>query len=417
MMLVKVFGILLFMFVNFAQAIELEGDIRSAYMDYNFDNYFPNSRALAVSGRLGIKADLGHGFFSGAKFATVQGLGLNKKDEQYMTFTFNKNQESFTLLQELYVGFMNSSTKIKLGRQQMNTPLIDSDDYFVIGNSFEAFTLEHKYSNNIKFHLGYVQAMSGWDSSFDIGSFESMSKQAWTHKADSGVDGYYDVSSYIGNRGVSFLGGLYANETLNFQVWNYVAHDMFNALFFQGDFVVNENINISIQYQSRKEIGKMKNIKSVGSNLHIDYSTWSAQASILVKNMKVSAKYTGISDDESLHFFGAWGGYSEFASGIMVNYFETSLRDANIYTLQNDLDLSAVVSGLNLTLNYSYYDLNQDYTKSIFAPKGEAYLHAYGATVVYNFLPNTLFAIEAGVRKLDNGSNSNRFRTLLAYYF
>lgn len=69
---------------------------------------------------------------------------------------------------------------------------------------------------------------------------------------------------------------------------------------------------------------------------------------------------------------------------MMVSYFETYLRDTNIYALTSQHNL---IKGLRIKLRYAYYDLNAKYTVNVKKgiPEGDDYMHAYGLESLYNY--------------------------------
>jgi len=173
--------------------LSVSGDMRMTYVDYNYDNgFFPNSNAAVISGKLSAKTQKYNGLYAKASFTTVQGIN-HDKNKQGMSYIFSETwagvNDSFSLLEESYIGYENDLLHLKLGRQEINTPYIDADDYFVTPNSFEALTLQVRPSSQVVLDAGHVTKMSGtWDASYDGSDFHSMSRQAWIHYSDGTKD-------------------------------------------------------------------------------------------------------------------------------------------------------------------------------------------------------------------------------------
>ena len=341
-----------------------------------------------------------------------------------MTYVFSGAcsgvNESFSLLEEAYHGYNLDNLELKVGRQEMSTPLIDSDDYFVTPNSFEAVTLNYKI-DDILFQGGYVSKMAGtWDASYDGSKFLSMSRQPWIHKADKGIDTYPvdEVYNIVGNSGISYASITYNKNEHKMQLWDFYAHNMLNTLFMQYDYTL-DSLSASLQYSNKRAIGKLDDTPLYDVN----YDVYGAKLNYKISNdWKLTGAYTGVSDDDSLHFFGSWGGYPEFASGMMVSYFETSLRDANIYALTSSHNLDSIMDRFSITLKYAYYDLNKDYTINTqqehrLAPNGQNYMHAYGVGFYYSFSDDLSFKLMLAGRELENGYRSELIRTVLKYNF
>lgn len=416
----------LFYFLSLLSAeeafVNVDGDLRFTYVDYRYDNnFFPNSNASVLSAKLSLTTKKYNNLYAKASMTGVQGIN-HDPNKQSMTYifsnTWNGENHSYSLLEELYIGYESDLISLKVGAQEMATPYIDSDDYFVTPNSFEAITLKLRPTDNIIFDIGYVDKMSGsWDSSYDGSDFHSMSRQAWIHYSDGSkdtypVDGVYNI---VGDQGISYGGLTYKNDTHKIQLWDFYAHEMFNTIMAQYDYS-GEVINAAIQYSAKRDVGKLKD----SPTYRVNYDVYGLKIAYKVnKEWNLTTAYTGISDDDSLHFFGSWGGFPEFASGMAVSYFETYLRDTNIYALASAHNLSSILNGLNLTMKYAYYDLNSDYTINTNknTPNGDGYMHAYGLTTSYVHNKQLGIKVILAGRELESGNKSQIFRAILKYSF
>jgi hypothetical protein len=376
------------------------------YADYRYeDSFASDSAAGVVSGKLSVETIKWNNLYSKASFTTVQGID-HDADKQSTTYIFNPDGESFSLLEEVYLGYTNSMLDIKLGRQEITTPYIDSDDYFVTPNGFEAITLRAKPIEELVVDAGHVTRMSGtWDSGYDGSTFNSMSRQSLL------PSGAYDI---VGNQAVSYLGGTYTRDAHKLQLWDFYAHEMFNTAMVQYDYET-KNYNVALQYSMKREVGKLKD----SSAYKVHYDVYGARIGATVTDKwNLDLAYTGVSDDDSSHAFGSWGGYCEFASGMGgVSYFETSLRDANIYALTTQHKLSGVLKGLSFKMRYAFYDLNPEYTVTTDAVDGYDYMHAYGAQVNYDYSKELTFKVSLAGRELDGGNRAQFFRIMSKYAF
>ena len=402
--------------------VEFDGDLRAVYVEHKYDNnFFPNSRAGAVSAKLSLTTKEWNNLYAKISLTALKGLN-HDKNKQAMTYIFAKTWEgkhnSFALLEEAYIGYKNDFASLKIGRQEMATPYIDSDDYFITPNSFEAITLQLKPLKNTSVDLGYVSKMSGtWDSSFDGGNFHSMSRQPWIHYSNGVRDTYPvdEVYNIVGKRGISYLGMSYTQENHKVQLWDFYAHEMFNTIMAQYDYS-NEYFDFAIQYSTKRDVGKLKD----NPTYRVHYDVYGAKiGSEIVKNWNLTAAYTGVSDDDSLHFFGSWGGFPEFASGMMVSYFETYLRDTNIYSLTSKHYLDSILKGLEIKLKYAYYDLNSNYTVNVGkgSINGEKYMNTYGVQAFYQYNKNLSVKIAYAGRELESNNQSRILRSVLKYKF
>jgi hypothetical protein len=379
--------------------LKVSGDLRLAYLDYKYeDGYAADSYAGLVSAKLSVESMEWKNLYVKASFTTVQGIN-HDKDKQEETYVFNPDGESYTLLEEAYLGYKNSLLDIKIGRQEISIPYIKSNDYFVTPNSFEAITISSEVTKKTSIDAGHVTQMSGTlDASYDGSTFNSMSKQLAL------PSGAYDV---VGDQAVSYLGGTYTRDAHKLQLWDFYAHEIFNTSMIQYDYKTKA-FNAGLQYSMKREVGKLKD----SSAYKIHYDVYGAKVGgTIVDKWNLELAYTGVSDDDSTHIFGSWGGYCEFASA----YFNTSLIDANIYALTSAHDLASIAKGTSLTLRYFYYDLNSKYTVTSDAPDGYDYMYAYAIEANYKYSKDFNFMFYFGDREMDGG-NSAHFFTVISHY-
>ncbi len=403
-------------------------DLRSVYVNYKYDKGFPNANAFATSVKIKYEKEFSSNLSFGVAFATVQDLGFLHFDRHLkrrsMAYLFDKNQENYSLLHQLYLRYTYAKSFLELGRFELETPLISSNDYFALSNTFEGLHTEVKALKNITLHAGYLTRMSGaWDGAYD-GAFASLTKQAWAHRADNGSESYYNLVNDLGvkNSGVAFLGVEYEKEALSMKLYDYLFLDAYNASFAQVDYRWKlsqaKELLLAGQLIKYNGVGTLKN--NANPDAQANYATYSAKAELSDERYALKLAYTGVSDSPSLHFFGTAGGYPEFASGMMICYFETSLRDANIFALTPSMNFGNENKRLKLNVNYAYYDLNRDYTKGGKIGNsllGDAYMHAYGASLKYTYHQNISWVAKIAQRRLEHGDKNLLFRTIVAYKF
>jgi len=403
-------------------------DVRAVYINYAYDKGLPDAEAFATSLKLKYEREIVEGLNGGIAFGTVQDLGIMRYDKsekkRNLAFIFNKDKENFSILHQAFLNYTYSKSFIELGRFELETPLISSDDYFVLSNSFEGIHVDIKEIENYNLRLGYISKMSGaWDAAYDGGSFESMTKQAWAHRADTGSDNYYNLVDDLGvdEAGMGYIGAEYKNDFLKIQLYDHLMVDAYNSVFTQLDYTTKlyENeLLLAGQYIKYDGIGALKD--NPNPDAVVDYATYSAKAQLASDKYKIKLAYTGVTDTPSIHFFGTAGGYSEFASGMMISYFSTSLRDANIYSITPSFNFGHKKNIYNLTLLYAYYDLNSDYTKGGYigdSINGDEYMHAYGISGNYTYNKNLSWTMKLAQRKLEHGDENLLFRTILGYKY
>lgn len=399
-------------------------DVRATYLHNDYDKGFPDAEAFATSLKLKYIKEIFDNLEAGIAFGTIQDFGIGDKSKRDMAYIFSRDRESFTILQQAYLKYKYSKSHIRAGRIEIETPLVSSDDYFILANSYQGAEATIKEIENIEMQIGYLSQMSGsWDGAYDGGNFYSMSRQAWAHRGDGGAEHYYNLVDDLGAKeaGLGFIGAKYENGTVAFQLYDQVLFDVYNSAFTELNYktdIQSAKLLLAGQFIKYDAIGSMKN--STNPDAVVGYNTHSAKAEISYENTALKAAYTGVSDTPSIHFFGAFGSYAEFASGIMVSYFETSLRDANIFSLTPSYDFKFNKHAVNLSLNYAYYDLNSDYTKGGIAgdtTKGEEYMQTYAIDTTYSYEKNFAWNFKLAQRELQSGDQNLLFKTLVKYKF
>jgi hypothetical protein len=394
-------------------------DLRAVYVNYDFDNYWRDSEAFVSSAKLGYRDSLYDDFEWGITFGAIEDFGLSDPDKQSMTYIFNREGKNFAILHQAYLKYKSGKNHLEIGRFEYSSPLIDSDDYYVLSNSFEGINAHIEF-DKISMDLGHISRMSGaWDAGYDGGSFVGMSKSVWMHKADAQelVQWPNPVADLgIDDGGVSFVSLSYKDEFMKLQAWDYYAYELMNTMYFQSDFKLS-HIDLAFQYIDFNDVGQMQELSD--PRAVIDYSVWGAKIDARLADVDISLGYTGVSDEESSHMWGSWGGFPYFASGMMVSYFESSLRDAHIFSLNTTF---SPINKLSTTLHAGYYDLNPDYTIDTRGDRnavdGESAMYTYGVSNSYTYSDRASAVLKLAGRKFPESDNSATYvRMILKYSF
>ncbi|MDO8455050.1 MAG: hypothetical protein Q7S59_10810, partial [Sulfurimonas sp.] len=112
-------------------------DVRATYLNNSYDKGFPDAEALATSLKLKYTKEIFENLEVGIAFGTIQDLGIGDKSKRDMAYIFNKDRESFTILQQAYLKYKYSKSHIRAGRIEVETPLVSADDYFILASSYQ----------------------------------------------------------------------------------------------------------------------------------------------------------------------------------------------------------------------------------------------------------------------------------------
>ena len=296
--------------------------------------------------------------------ATVVGatdFGLNDEDYESRNFVFDPTKKKpYALLQEAFIYYGLKDNRVLVGREELTTPMIDADDWYMLADSFELARYSNKQLENITFNLGYFLKMAGvWDSGADGTEFHSMSDASFINEADK---------QRIGDKGIYFGSFLYNDEKHhNFQLWEYYGQDMYNTLFLQYDYtnsIDKFNYDIGFQIINLDDVGKLEDSQS---QTNIYYTLYSARFDGDFSNGINFA--TGISKysdgDGQGATLGAFGGYPYFANGMIFHFFEAgSLRNAASYKGQIGYSFDKIgIKNMWLGYRLTYFDLDSSYSK------------------------------------------------------
>jgi len=399
----------------------LSGDERAGWVSYDYDN--PNgdpainkghkdSNGFYVMPKLSLQTPDFSNFNAKITVAGATDFGINDEDKQSRNFVFDPvENKSFAILQELYLEYDIKAHNAMIGRNEVITPMIDFDDWYMLGNSFEIARYTNTSLKNTRLHVGFFNKMAGvWDSGANGTEFHKMSDASFVDSADKvAADG----------KGVHYLAVEYNGEEHHAQLWEYYAQDLYNMLFGQYNYKSGNskyNYDFGLQIIDWQEVGKLK----TGNTTNIDYSLYSVKYDGSIDNgFSFATGYSKYTDGEGASAtLGAWGGYPYFANGMIFHFFEAGdLRNAASYKVQGAYDLTKVgFDNALLSIRYTYYDLDSNYS---FASNGLAQdaMKMIGVRLNYSFLKNGYFTGTVETHDVDHEPKVTSIRLIGGYKF
>ncbi len=139
---------------------------RVFYFDRSFDKPgVDDAQALTAGGimkyisgdYMGVKMGL-------AYYGSHRLGGLYSREEGKGTSILGRNGEDLNFLGEAYLEYKTGNTMIKVGRQQLATPLMQNHDLRILPSVYEAAILRNSDIANTMLEVGYVQAYTGFTS-------------------------------------------------------------------------------------------------------------------------------------------------------------------------------------------------------------------------------------------------------------
>ncbi len=315
------------------QSGKINGQVRAGLIKVAFDKKEQiDERAFSLGAKVHLETSEAQKYGAGVTGYTSNSLGFNdrKKDKVNGDF-FDADKKSYTILGEAYFRANISDTTIKIGRQELDTPLMNSDDIRMIPNTFSGILATNTTIKDLTLSAGYFNKMSGWESAVGPERFGAIQTAAEIQNDD----------------GIAFVSATYEGvENVNLQFWNYYITNVVNALYLEAGYKFNFNgvdFGVGGQYQFQADIGdKVMGAKKafmVGLNAFATLQT----------NTTLNIAFNDGNDDELIE---AWGGAPMFTS-YFDNLTPVNGKNAQAYAGGVEQDLSNF--GLNGALIGAYY--------------------------------------------------------------
>jgi len=354
------------------------GQVRAFYIDRTYSGKIINNRnSLAVGGNLGIETQELKGLSIGVRFYTTNSINLHDGarasvgSTKYDPSLYGDDYASYSMLGEAYLKYCFycaglSNTTLKIGRQKLNTPLAGADDARMLPNLFEAAVLTNtdiKDTTLVAAHVtkeavgtfgnvygapSQLSLQSGYGLGYKLGTtghFTDMGKIALGESADTD--------------GVTALAAVYSGiKGLKLQAWDYIAHDILNAIYLQADFgwncLLNDSVKMkaSVQYINESDIGD----KLAGE---VDSSYIGAKVGTSIGSVSGYVAYSTTDSSSTAQAHGGiltpWGGMPAFTQGMVTRHMffadTDTIKVAATYNLK-DLGVKATA-----TAYYAEFDV------------------------------------------------------------
>jgi outer membrane porin, OprD family len=350
----------------------ISGYAKSMYIFDDRKGIKLDQSTFGIGGKVAFESGSWNGLKTKIAYYRTDDAGTNSKNlKEVDAYMFDVDKKPYSLIGEAYIGYENGKNKVKLGRQEIDTPAITTYDYRIIPNLFEAYSYTNNSLGDTTMTVAYVTKMSGLDGTVSFKDFKSMSEQTYTSlmlNETGRIDTSYDiinVSKISSHQGVMMV-GVVVDKNPKFQVWNYYCKDVLNELY--GDIAYTYNpkkellLTIEAQGYMVTSIGRFESfLSSLG--LNGSYQLYGAKASLENKEYGSTLslaynRFTG--NDKTVTVYGNWGGYPEYIG--MPFLFAQSNRPSPLpktqmgkISLKYDLAKSGL-AGQDITAGYTRID-------------------------------------------------------------
>ena len=313
--------------------VKVAGDAKLFYgTDDSDKGLFSKDQAIGQAAvTIGLTADLADGVKTGAHLTALSTLGLETQLVNGVWEGTNGVDDSYWF-DEAWVSKTIGNTTAKIGRMQLDTPLVFSESWSIATNSFEAAVLVNQDIKDTTVVAAYVGGSNGAAENTGASVISDMNANGNTNFSQ-----FYKGAFTIGAVNNSY-------EPLTAQAWYYNATQTGKAYWLQADVATN-GILAGVQYTG---------IDLVGSEAS------SAVAVMVGYEMKdtfvAKVSYSKVAEDAN-------AGFNLSGSGMSKLYTESwwtwiaSQQDTTAYNLTIEAPVADIV---DLGLYYTYADQEKE---------------------------------------------------------
>ena len=305
--------------------VKVDGDARLYYytvdeettaLGRTGDSLFDEATSTGEAAlRLGATADLTDGVSGGATLYAVSTLGLYNN---LVSSTWTGGVNDNWWFGEAWVSTTKGNTTAKIGRVELDTPLVFTESWSIVPNTFEAAVLVNTDIPDTTLVAAYVGQSNGGvigGGVTDIGTLGGADFDARSNLYSSFYEGAYTVG--IVNNSL---------KPLTAQAWYYDAQSTLKAYWVQADLACEKipGLIAGVQYAGQNADGA-----------NATFEVQSAYAAKLGYEIKVvatiSAAYSSVSDDAGLNIANYDGSESKLYTEMYWYFGEISAPDTDSF--------------------------------------------------------------------------------------
>ncbi|MDF1875314.1 hypothetical protein JHD48_06175 [Sulfurimonas sp. SAG-AH-194-I05] len=372
----------------------VSGQLRSMYSRYNYKDA-TNTYATALGGHLKYELASYKGFNGGVALTTSQKVSTLSAKGTSFNDELTSSKGNYTQLSEAYVNYTFGDLAIRFGRQEVDTPLADTDDIRMTPNTFEAYLLRYT-KDDFLFVGGLLKRFQGFDAGLDT-------NKAWQTTGDKGtwIAGVtYDTSNIEGDLYYYDVSKSDASNTANGNVAN---TSIYLSVGGHVHFAQEHSIHLDSQFLQQNE-ADASGVQSVVYGFLFEY---------VFEGVGFNLAYNKSNKKQGKRTFSGFGGGTLF----------TSMDNMILDNITSDRDARGIVGGIS----YTFRDVNFLYAYGDFDGKADSSgvtQHIEEQDFGIEYMPNEEVTIASIYTKQDdkdqtgiNGGSWENFRILVAYSF
>lgn len=230
----------------------------------------------------------------------------NRYEIMLFDATDAENSSDLDRMEELYLKYSPGHMTITLGRQYLNTPLLNGQDNRMRPNIFEALMAEWHSTDHWHFTAAWISKISPRGTVEWYGMGESIGIYNAGRYLNGQPSNYFEHES---SRGLALSGVDYNRKDLHLFAWNYHADNLFNTTFLQGEWQLRKNWEWALQGLYQIPLKNGGNIDPEKSYIHSHDQIWMLGSSLryFTKKHHASINYLRISEGGRFLFPREWG--------------------------------------------------------------------------------------------------------------
>ena len=363
----------------------ISGNFRTISAGYKQEVKPRNSNyATAVGARLKYELATYKGFSGAISFMTSNDVNYATGSGVKQNSELSSSNGEYTQMNESYLNYKYNGLNFRVGRQIIDTPLADSDDWLIIANSFEAYMLTYEFENATLI-AGNLQSWQGVDAGLDAGWIDIDNDGAIVagaiYRGDVEASLYYYDFPMLGSENIS----IYADMSY--------------------DYKVNKTTTLAVALQCLSQEGK--NSSAVGAEI------FGFLSELSLNDMRISVAYNHSAKKSGKASFSGLGGGTLFTS-VYYNVMDQ---------VTNDREVNAIALGAGYTLNkldVSYMYASYNGAENTLGNK--AHLIEHDIVVEYSlsddFLIHAALSISGDMESsMKTADDFNRFHIAASYNF
>lgn len=369
-------------FKHMFEDAKVSGQLRVMYAGYNQKSAdIADTYATAVGGILKYELASLNGFNAAVSAYTSNDISFASGSGIHHNNELSSSQGEYTTLGEAYINYKFNDINVRLGRQQLDTPLADSDDIRMIQNSFEAYTLAYE-DEDFHFLAGHISTWQGIDADLDRGWITA------------------------GTNGSNFVGMAYS-QMYEINVWYYNITELTNAVY--TDVGVNYFVNNGFLIHAMAQFLNENELNQSG----YDADIYGGMLEFAFDGLELKVAYNTTDTSKNRQTFSGTGGGTLY----------TSLDTMTLDDIAIDRRAQAIVSAIS----YNYDNLNLFYAYGAFFGEEnsdgiKAYIVEHNIGLEYNvnekFILSAIYVVEEDRHSRVKSENDwNRAQLMIHYNF